>query len=744
MPFGVKIMSFRFKKKFFTVSVRQLVCHTAGASVLLCATSASAQNENIRNTIEEVLVTAQKKEESLQESPVAVTALTGNNLERQFALDLKDISGTVPSLVVTSVVNSGMTAAISIRGIGVQEADGFIDPSVGVVVDGVYQGSNTTALLDLFDIEQLEILRGPQGTLFGANTIGGVVNVTTKKPEPEFGGTAKISAGNYGRRDAALAINIPLVDDVLLSKIAVMQKTFDGFYTDVQNGADRGGQDVLSARAYLSYIGAENFDANLQFEYGRGRNGSPVVMNYATQDMALYVPNYSKSLSDKEDYRTAVQVKDASDYDIGGVTLTMNWDFENTTLTSITNYRDFELDEWTDQDGSPESLFDTHRVTNNRQMSQELRANTNVTDRFELTTGFYYFFQNWQLDSFSDLTAFDAALPEYETFIYPDQDDESYSFFAQGYYDLTGSVRLQLGLRYTYQEKELYVLNQTGSSGAIVAETPAEGKDHWENIGWRLGFDWQINDDAMLYAYQARGFKSGGFNARISFPEDIGPYDPEVVDTWEVGAKTDWLEGKLRANMAVFYNDYKDLQVDQLNYVGANVVTRVENAAEAVIQGMELELVAVPLPGLTFNTTFSYLDAEYQDFFFDVDADPSNGQEDASGLSLRNAPEVQASVGAAYDFNVGAGYSTINLVATYTDERDTDTRNHPVGRVDELVLYNASVRWTDNSETWSIALQGKNLTDEKYIASGFHAPGVMNFASYGARRTIAAEVSYNF
>lgn len=725
-------------------SVNQLLCHTIVMATLLASPGVAAQSENIRNTIEEILVTAQKKEESLQESPVAVTALSGNNLERQFALDLKDISGTVPSLVVSSVVNSGMSAAISIRGIGVQEADGFIDPSVGVVVDGVYQGSNTTALLDLFDIEQLEVLRGPQGTLFGANTIGGVINVTTKTPDTEFGGTAKVSLGNYGRRDAAVAVNVPLVEDVLLSKIAIMQKTFDGFYSDVQNGADRGSQDVLSARAYLSYIGAENFDANLQFEYGRGRNGAPVVMNYASSDMAFYVADYSRSLSDKEEYRSAVQVKDASDYDIGGLTLTMNWDFENTTLTSISNYREFELDEWTDQDGSPESLLDTHRVTNNRQMSQELRANTQFSDRLELTTGFYYFFQNWQLDSFSDLTAFDTALPEYETFVYPDQDDESYSAFAQGYYDLTDQVRVQLGLRYTYQEKEIFVLNKTGSSGQIVAETPAKGKDHWENIGWRVGFDWQIDDDAMLYAYQARGFKSGGFNARISYPEDIGPYDPEVVDTWEVGAKTDWFDGQFRANLAVFYNDYKDLQVDQLSYVGANVVTRVENAASAVIQGVELELVAVPVLGLTLNSTFSYLDAEYQDFFFDIDADPSNGQEDASGLALRNAPEVQASVGAAYDFNVGDGYSTANVVASYTDERHTDTRNHPVGRIDELVLYSASIRWTDNSETWSFAFQGKNLTDEKYIASGFHAPGVMNFVSYGARRTYAAEVTYNF
>ncbi|GAB3114199.1 TonB-dependent receptor [Aestuariicella hydrocarbonica] len=713
-------------------------------SLLACCYATESLAQSQRQAIEEVVVTAQKREESLQDTPIAVTALTGNMLERQFALDLKDISGSVPSLVVTSVVNSGMTAAISIRGIGVQEADGFIDPSVGVVVDGVYQGSNTTALLDLFDVEQIEILRGPQGTLFGANTIGGVVNVTTAKPDSEFGGKVKVSAGNWGRRDTAISLTGPLIEDKLLAKIAIMQKKFDGFYENVIDGSDMGSQDVLSGRGYLSYVGAESFDATLQFEYGKGRNDSPVVMNYADPGMAFYVPGYSKTLGDSEDFNSATQVKDASDYDISGTTLTMNWELDAATITSISNYREFELDEWTDQDGSPQSLLDTRRITNNRQISQELRANIAISDRFDLTAGAYYFFQNWALNSYSDLTAFDVFLPGYEALMFPEQDDESYSVFAQGYYDLTGSVRLQAGLRYTYQEKEMTILNQTASFGNVLAETPASGKDHWENLGWRIGFDWQVDDGAMVYGYQARGFKSGGFNGRINFPEDIGPYDPEIVDTWEVGAKTDWFDGTLRINAALFYNDYQDMQVDQLRYVGADVVTRVENAAGAVIQGVELEVTAVPVAGLTLNASLSYMDAEYDDFYFDVDANPANGQEDASGLELRNAPQMQGSLGIAYDMDFGPGFSTFNLVASYSDERQTDTRNHPVGSIEAMWIYNASLRWTDSSETWSIALQGKNLSDEKYIASGFHAPGVMNFVAYGDRRTVAAEVAYNF
>lgn len=714
-----------------------------GAAVALAITvpiTAEAQSARMGSVIEEVIVTAQKKQESLQDTPVAVSALSGNMLERTFATDLKAISGTVPSLVVSSVVNSGMTAAISIRGIGVQEADGFIDPSVGVVVDGVYQGSNTTALLDLFDIEQVEILRGPQGTLFGANTIGGVVNVRTKQPTNEFGGSVKLTAGNWGRQDAAMTVNVPLIDDKLTAKVALMYKSFDGFYKDHETGKDLGDQDVLSGRGYLKFTPSDTFDATLQYEYGRGRNGSPTVVNYSDPSMALYAPGYSQSLDDEVSFKTS-QALNYSDYDINGTTLTMNWDIGDMQLVSISNYREFELDEWTDQDGTPLDLYTSLRTTNNEQMSQEFRVNFSPADRVEVTTGVYYFYQNWKLDSYSELDAFGPGLVG---LILNDQDDESWSVFSQAYWDVTDTIRLQAGLRYSWQEKELAVRNENIFAGTSLGVTPVKGKSDWENLGWRVGADWKYTDDMMFYAYHARGFKSGGFNGRITFAEDIGPYEPEIVDTFELGVKADWLEGRLRTNAAVFYNDYQDLQVDQLVYVGGNPVTRVENAASAIIQGFELEAVWMPMTGLTINGSYSYLDASYDDFQFDVDANPANGQEDASGLSLRNAPENLASLGISYEMDMLGGYTTFNATWSYSDERETDTRNNPVGTIEELDLFDASVRWTEANDQWSVALRGKNLADEKYRASGFHAPGVMNFVSNGPRRTVAVELTYNF
>ena len=723
-----------------TLKARKLIPHCFVPAIFVPVTIAALGIPSIGYAaLEEIIVTAQKREESLQETPVAVTAMTGNMLERAFATDLRDISGTVPSLVVTNVVNVSMTAAVSIRGIGVQEADGFIDPSVGVVVDGVYQGSNTTALLDLFDIERVEILRGPQGTLFGANTIGGVINVITKQPTGEFNGSGRVTLGDYGRQDVAAAVELPLSDS-LSSKIAMTRKSYDGFYKDWQSGDDVGAQEVTSARGYLKFTPSEVFDATLQLEYGRGRNDSPMVVNQSDPGMALYVPEYSVPMSDVS-FRSFSQFNNFSDFDIEGATLTMNWAMAGAEWVSITNGRQFTLDEWTDQDGTPVQLYSTRRITDNKQFSQELRASFTPTDAIELTAGLYYFNQNWQLDSTSAVDAFGPGLVLLAN---PDQDDQAWSIFSQGYWQVADRLRLQAGIRYTWQEKELSLVNETQFSGVSLGLTPAAGKDEWENLGGRLGFDWRFSDNVMLYGYQARGFKSGGFNARITFPEDIGPYDPEIVDTWELGLKADWLEGLLRTNLALFYNDYQDLQVDQLAYVGATPVTRVENAASAEISGAELEVVYLSTKALTLNASLSYLDASYDDFQFDLDANPANGQEDASGLNLRNAPEIQASLGAALEFGLGPGTGTFNVVWMHTSERDTDTRNHPIGRIDALDLLDASIRWRANDDRWSLALRGKNITDEKYRASGFYAPGVMNFASNGPRRTLALEVGFNF
>ena len=726
-------------------------CYARRAGRLLCvavslttlATShavADAAEDTDTQVIEDIVVTAQKRAENLQEVPVAVSALSGDSLEQAYALDLKAISANVPNLIVTNVVNVSLTAAISIRGIGVQEADGFIDPAVGVVVDGVFQGSNTTALLDLFDIERIEVLRGPQGTLFGANTIGGVINVITKQPTGEFGGSGRLTVGNYGRFDVMGSVDFPITEQ-LSGKVTAMHKGYDGFYREKTTGKRTGGQNVTTGRAYLKYENDDDFHATLQFEYGRGRNDSPPVVNYATPDMALYSAEDSHVIGGPVSFVTTSQHYNFSDYDIYGTTLTMNFTLGEADIVSISNYREFKLDEWTDQDGSGDDLYNTRRITENWQASQELRAAFQPSDNSEFLIGGYYLFKNYKLDSTSYL---DAFVPGLVGLLTNDQDDKSIAAFAQGSLNVTEKLRLQAGVRYGWQEKEMTVTTGNLLGALDLGGVDVTRSESWNLWGWRLGADYQVTDDVMAYAAYSRGSHSGGFNGRITVPNDIGPYNPEKVDSYEIGLKSDLMDKRLRLNAAVFYNDYSDIQVDQLVYENNNPSTRVLNAASAKIKGAELEMIAIPVDNLTINGSVSYLDAEYEGFFLDFDANPANGNEfDGSVLNLRNAPKWKTSLGLTYDVVMAGGGLRLNANWNYTSRRDTDTRNGVIGIIDPVHLVNGSVKYTSD-QGWAVTLWGKNLFDERYITSGFFAPGVQNFASNGAPREVAVEVSFEF
>ncbi|GAB4153092.1 MAG: TonB-dependent receptor [Sphingomonadales bacterium] len=717
----------------------------------LLAAGAAGQamaQESTQSYIEDIVVTAQKREENLQAVPLSVSAFSGRGLENRQAYDLRAISGQVPSLVVTNVVNVQTTAAVSIRGIGVQEADPFIDPAVGVVLDGVFQGTNTTALLDLFDIERIEILRGPQGTLFGTNTIGGVINVVTKQPTGEFGGTARVTAGNFGRLDVMGSIDFPIIEDVLAGKVTGMFKSFDGHFRNTVDGRRTGGHNIGTLRAYLKLTPSDNFDATLQFEYTRGRSDSPPVLNAATPDLPLFVPGESRDPANPDLTRAfAAQGPNFSDLNNYGGLLTMNAALGGVDLVSITAYREWDLEEFTDQDATSLDLFNTLRPSDHYQFSQELRGTFSPLENVEMIAGGFFMKQNYTLNQRQDLFAFAPGL---QAFLDNDQDTTSASGFAQLYWNVTDRLKLQAGGRYTWEEKKMLVRNVTRIGSFVIADifAPANGvpgEESWTTWGWRFGADYQVTDDMMVYAFTARGAHSGGFNGRITVPQDLGPFDPEFVDLYEIGAKTEWLDGRVRVNVAAFWNDYDDLQVDQLAQTGGgNITTQVLNAAGAETRGFELETTVVPVDNLTINGSLSFLDAEYTEFFLDLDGNPLNGQEDGSFLDLRNAPKWLISLGATYDMPTEAGTFSVHGNWRFSSRRETDTRNGVVGSIDPLHIVDANIKFTPPDERWAIRVWAKNLFDNDHVASGFFAANFNNFLLIGPPREVAVELTANF
>jgi iron complex outermembrane receptor protein len=497
--------------------------------------------------------------------------------------------------------------------------------------------------------------------------------VVNAQPQREFGGKFDVSYGDWEHTTVGLVLTGPL-SDTISGRIGFRNDRREGWIKDVVDGSTIGDRDVSVFRGALKFEPSDNFDATITAEYDRARNGSPaVIAGNRPGDAALGIPGdvefvpagwrdmyVSPCPPDggrcraPDDYLSAAnhdaegeRVPDQSDMDTYYGNLTMNW-FETAIgdITAITGYKDFKLFEYTDQDGTPAVLIDTRRQTRGWQLSQELRTTLKPTDRFELLIGGFYMqthydhYQKLRID-FAGGATYDLAddtyvkgAPGLFQLNLQDQDNWSGSVFAQSYFNITDQLRLQAGVRYTHENTEM--LASTATSGSPSGRTsfegtdlatglpntpfgtaaPPKGSESWDNVGWKLGFDYQFGEAQMAYLTWARGFKSGGFSGRIGVPTDLGPYDPEEVDTYEVGIKTDLLDRRLRTNAAVFYTDYRDMQLAQIYFVGTLQGNTILNAGSSTIQGLELEIAAVPVDGLTLTGSLAYLKAEYDKFIY--------------------------------------------------------------------------------------------------------------------------------
>jgi iron complex outermembrane receptor protein len=707
------------------------------------ATEPTTETETIGG-LEEVVVTAQKREESIQDVPIAVTALTGDALQEQQIVDLRSMSNTIPNVQINSFANSPDSAVFTIRGVGVNDADPYVGTTVSVVVDGVVVGTNTAALVSLFDIDRVEILRGPQGTLFGANTTGGVVNVVTKQPTGEFGGEAQLLFGNYDRIDANASLNFPITDN-LAGKISVLRTEREGYMTNTIDGDSSGDIEITTVRPYLKYTG-DSWDATLIGEFVRTRNGSQPGLNISPADRFLSVPGYT-DLGEPVFFRGQNRDQpDQNDRDTYGATLTMNFETGLGDWVSITNYREYEQDLYSDDDATENVWLQTRRQIDHKQWSQELRDTIQVTDDLQWLIGAFAFHQEYFLDQDGKLDGFVPGLGQPQT---QDQENESLSAFTQLYWDVTDRWRLQAGLRYTYEETTARstTANTLNPSGQATFEDDefvlpgssfvGEGEESWDEVGYKLGADFRLSDEVMFYGYFAHGFKSGGFTGRITFPEDIGPHDPEYVDTIELGIKSDLFDRRLRANLAAFFNKYDDMQIAQnITYPDGRNSARIINAAKAETKGVELELTALPIDNLTLSASVAYLDAEFEDFLTPQGTD-------LSGNKLQDSPEWQTVESISYTWPIADGGLNFFLQHSFTDEKYSYFTNLPLEKIDSLNLFNANIRWKAQDDRWSLGVYGRNLTDEEYYTQKLDF-GVFVLAGVGAPREYGVDFTFNW
>jgi len=740
--------------------------------------------------IEEIIVTAQKKAENLQDVPISIAAVTGAAVEAMQAVNLQGLGNSVPNVQINTFSNTPNTAVFTIRGIGVIEPDPYAGNTVGIVVDGVPQYFSQGALLDLFDIDRIEILRGPQGTLFGANTTGGVVNVVNAQPTDRFEGKVKAGYGNYNRLNLQGVINTPLGEG-LAARFGISHDQRKGWITNVVDGSDLGKRNVTIFRGAIKYSAGSSFDVTLSGEYDRARNGAPVVIAGNLPGEAEYVPagflNMYPSPCEPAGSRCKAPnkylgassgVPDKSDMDTYRGTLTINArDTAVGDITSITAYKHHKLLEFTDQDGTPVFLIDTRRPSSGWQFSQELRTNVEVNDAIDLLIGGFYLKNHYKHRQdlrieFAGGVTYDLAtggitkgFPGFFQVNSQDQDNWSASLFAQTYIDLTDALRLQAGIRYAHEKTSMLASTLSSASvtgvstfdgtspdgtpnAAIPANSAVPGprSESWNNVGWKIGLDYKINDKTMLYGYWARGFKSGGFTGRIGIPEDVGPYNPEKVDTFEVGLKAETLDRRLRANLAAFYTNYRDMQLAQIYFLGSGANLRqgntILNAAKSTIKGVELELTAAPVDGLTITGSGSYLSAKYKDFPFLL---PSGSTTQLKGERLQNAPKWSFASNIAYQFPIsGELEARAQLSYTYTSEKlltsIVDTRRASIQPMN-LVNANFDIIVSENME---VGVWATNLFDNRYINSVFDSPGTLGLTNYYPPRQYGVSASYKF
>lgn len=762
----------------------------AVAAVLAATATASAQtggNAEVTG-LEEIVVTARQVKESLQEVPVAITALGEAQIEASFSQDLRDLSGFAPNVQI-SVVPGFNAAAIAIRGVSTGDIPSTFDPAVSVALDGFYLGHYQAALLDMFDIEQVQILRGPQGTLFGKNTIGGVILVNTKRPGNEFAAEARVRAGNYGRMDIMGAVDIPLSENTLAARLSVQKFNSDGWFTNVLDGKDIGGQDLTSARAKLLWTPNEDFDALLSFEYARDRSDGPPIINTSTSTPdpngfygsdVLIVPgvlccrgndnplgdpfkiawvdvkDHVPGLSDQKDTGSGIVE------DIEGLYLNTNWRVANGELTTIIGSRSVDSDYYYDAVGMAVPAYAVMRSIYRDTWSAEVRFAQDWSDRLNYVAGAYY--QDNSLDyenntALSALLGGPVCLCNSAVITSPngqrsaalsgngEQQVEAIALFAEGSYKLTDATSVTVGLRWSKEDKD-FRLRPIGAAGALFTNNDAiieaTESESWSDTTYRVGLDHQFSDAVLGYVTFSTGFKSGGFNEQATTIQTaVLSFDPENAEAFEAGIKSELFDRRLRLNVAAFHNKYEDLQLDSVIPVPESQIGQesvITNAGSSTAYGLEVEFTALLTDNFYIAGSLGYLKAEYDEYSCDLDRNATNGNEDCSVLSMKRVPETQGHLEANYDLPISLGTLGFNANWTYTDEFFNDIFNSEASVHESVGLLNASINLRAASDRWRVSVFGRNLTDEIYQASGLGVANIWSYSVYGAPRTYGLEV----
>ncbi|MDR2216186.1 MAG: TonB-dependent receptor, partial [Nevskiaceae bacterium] len=785
------------------------------ASSVVCGAALAAQEDD--GGLPEVVVTAQFVATNMQDTPIAITAVTAEMLEARSQVNVEQITNQAPNVTLRAQgASMGPSLIGFIRGVGQTDFNPAMEPGVGLYVDDVYYSTLTGSVLDLLDLERVEILRGPQGTLAGKNSIGGSIKLFTRKPTGDGPAFAEVGYGSYKALSLRAATDITLVEDKLFGRVAGVARSRDGYVTQMDYGCSHpdsgvpvytirgancvlgheGGIQYVAGRGSLRWLASDSVEVNLSGDITNDRSETPANVlravggtlfpvgidtdnNPATglvsagfldgvlpaiptgYDVAwdtlgytgsacrfiAYGPNSCDPQSPNNPYLNYSNFLDPRAPGTGGyaasawtplslpreqtlssygLSANIDWQITDTLqLQSITAWRHFNASFNDDADGSPLPLQLMLQHLYHDQKSQELRLNGKAGSLLDWTVGGFYFDQLTQEDSRVSIPY--AALD----FLHgPDRvPASSWALFAHGIFHFTDKLDLALGVRYT-EEKKDYTYARVNPDGTEVCTVGGlncslvgldGGHDQFkgDNTDYRAALSYRFTDELMGYAQISTGFKGGGLNPRPYFPEQMLSFGAEKLDAYEIGAKTDLFGRTLRVNVALFYNEYNDIQLplQDCTVLTGSAATGIPclapaNVGSAEVKGGELEFNWLPGNGFEMDGSLSLLDFGY------------TRVADGTGIGLNNispyTPKTKWSLGAQYTFDLSNGASIIpRLDASYQSTSFGNPTNTVASKIDSYTLLNGRITWRSPEDTWQVALEGQNLTDKLYYTTTF-------------------------
>ena len=702
--------------------------------------------------IADIVVTARRRNESIQTTPIAITAVTPQVLSAKATLNIGDLQGQVPNLLITTQNSGAGTANLAIRGLAFADVEKSFEPTVGIAVDGVFIGTSTGQFLDFFDVSSVEVLRGPQGTLYGRNTIGGVINIRRTRPTGQWGANLEGSYASYNTFAGRIVANAPIVPGVLAVKAFYFQDGTDGYVRNYFTHRLTGGNNNQNFGLAFLLTPTSNFDALITLEK-QVQDFTPVNSNIAKtgEVFCLFEPAIECNRNSTTDLYTVFGSPTHGHYSSPAVTAELNWTPGAVKLTSITGYRESYENQTQDFDASSSDLYYTRREQRYFQVSEELRAAGKIIPTLDYVIGGYYFDSKYNLFQSTRLFGADTGAPQ--TAI---GTNKSYAGFFDFDWSFLPKFRLNLGGRYTHDEK---TFNNT------VGTFLGAPSDKFNKFTPKVVLDYRPNDDFLFYVSWSRGYRSGGFSNRAQTAISTNtPYGPETVDSYELGAKTAFFDRRLLFNVAAFYADYSNLQQTTTIPGGpTGNETIVSNVGSAKIKGIEADLTARPVRPLRITAGLGYLDSRFNNFLTRTNATTLT---DYSANDLIYNPSVTANFNSTYTIPTKMGEALLNFgyrfIAPYDQQISvgpTSTATNAAGITTITVLGNdprvrtrpqnlvdaaATLKFDYHGHDAKVTLFGRNLTDDRGPTAAFTVAGLWSFASAREPRTFGLQLGLAF